>query len=686
MYGTDAINLVFSAGHYHGYGGRAAPGVPEWFDQNLELIHCIGKMHLPLPQIGVLRSTRVTRLGLMYPWNWDVLARGTLQAVGRNFAYLEVPDILDGTIDQFPVVLDAGTVLMTDEDVEGIIEYVRRGGIFVAQHHTGRHSPDHGNAWPLARASGLNIRPKFITEENLHRWPLGKIQFTREQDLLPSLRGRQVEGSGVAIDWMGREHTGAIGITVADVGKDIDIHPVATWEDGSLAIVDVRIGRGRLIILGTVFYMRMRDIEGVWVNREDLNALVDEFLTALGVQRDSWTGSSEVWGELWQSKNGLFDLYPVARMAKSGDEVRSVNVALRKDTRPVWVAEMSALGRPRVNAQWENGRLTLPAMEYTLMQSRVFAAPRDDIERAALDWFKVQSRIWHALPQPKQLHPLLDIQKLEPIEPPADIIPLAEDWTLRIAGQPDRTVRLGAFATLGLPEDTVATFEKTVKIPAGWKGQRVDLIFDTEYWFWGILPYGRLLINGKPPAGLRQPIVGMPKPSFRVNVTDAAAIGTLRFALEIDGSKGDLRRQQRPHGVTGIFYLQATPSPVQTHPLTGWGVAETFGRLRPVETGERVKGLYLETRFTLPSTWPAERLFLESQDHIGFLVLNNHLIGTPSWMTRLDVSGMVYRDGRENVLRWVPGVPHHLVPHAYWRQPYDGIVPELNLVWIKSKI
>ena len=52
MYGNDAADLVFATTHY-----KDKPDVAAWFDKNLELIKCIGKMHLPTPKIGVLRST-----------------------------------------------------------------------------------------------------------------------------------------------------------------------------------------------------------------------------------------------------------------------------------------------------------------------------------------------------------------------------------------------------------------------------------------------------------------------------------------------------------------------------------------------------------------------------------------------------------------------------------------------------
>jgi hypothetical protein len=373
MYGNDAVDLVFGVTHY-----KDKPEIAAWVDENLALMHCIGKMDLPLPAIGILRSTRATRLGFAEPWNWD-LGRGALQGVGRNFAYVEVPDISNGDMAQYPVIIDDGTVLLTADEVEGIKRYMRAGGIFIAQHHTGRHTPERADAWPLASALGLKVEPKLLTADNYHTWPLGKITFTPEQSLLPSLRGKACEGSGVAIDYRNQLHTGAIGLR----GQVAGVSPIARWDDGTMAVADVRLGRGRLIYLGTPFYLRMRDSEGKWVNEADRQALLDELLTGLGVPRESWTGNPEIWAERWASKNGVYDLYPVARMTRKGDEQTTATVSLRRETSVREVVEVTANGHPKRPVTWHNGKMTLPAAGFNAMKSRMYAAPRPDVESAA---------------------------------------------------------------------------------------------------------------------------------------------------------------------------------------------------------------------------------------------------------------------------------------------------------------
>ncbi len=146
-YANAAADLVFSIQHY-----RSVPAVKEWIEQNLALVKTIGKLYIPEPQVAVLRTSRQDRLDLDQHWNYDI-ARGPLQSLGRNFDYLEACDFADpGLLDRYPVIFDAGTLVMEQTEAEALRDYVARGGTFVAQHHTGIHTLDEQNANLLVKA------------------------------------------------------------------------------------------------------------------------------------------------------------------------------------------------------------------------------------------------------------------------------------------------------------------------------------------------------------------------------------------------------------------------------------------------------------------------------------------------------------------------------------------------------
>ncbi|MBI4875704.1 MAG: hypothetical protein HY822_13805 [Acidobacteria bacterium] len=669
MYGNHAIDLVFSIAAY-----RNKPDVAEWIDRNLSLMHCIGKIDLPLPPIGILRSTRGERLGLRDHTHWD-LGRGAVQSVGRNFAYVEIPDISNGAIDRFPVVVDDGTSLMCPEDVEGIEKYVRAGGTFVALHNTGMHTPERANSWPISQLTGLRVLKNSIRT--------GQLRFLDDQTLWPTLRGSKGPGLGLVIDYLdNKQATGSIG--AEPDAKDIDV--IAEWDNvpagqGRIAIARRRIGKGQVVLLGSTFWRDSRDLFGKYKDSDRSLAMLDELFTSLGVQRDSRTSNPDVWAERWVSKNGVYDLFAVARMTqqKSVEEDEMVKVALRQPDKIEEVVEFSANGHPRSTVVWHDGNITLPETSYGRMQYRLYGAPRADLEDAALKWFDVQRRLWRGLPAiPPTARP-------DVIEPPADIVTLAEGWKMseaapdagwQLGGQVTgnwKPVKLGSFSAMGLPDDAKAWFCKTIAIPAGWREHKVQLVFDSQYSF-GIFQKGRLWINGREPA-----IQPNRSDNLVIDISEPAASGSITIALEVDGSIADkAKAHEIPSGVTGLFYLRVFPPPTAVTPLNGpWFAADADNMMRPIAPAESAQYTYLETRFVLPKTWPNRRLFLESPDtHLGWIILNDQVLETPRSMRMLDISRMARKDG-ENVLRWVPS----LHPLNYQRI-YNGKIPTIQLSWL----
>jgi hypothetical protein len=681
MYGNDAIDLVFATTHF-----KDKPDVNQWIDENLELLKSFGKMHQPKQSIGMLFSARNMRLGFGQPERWH-LGRGALQQVGRNFVQIETSDMDTPIMDQYPVVLDCATVQMTQREVDAILRYVEKGGIFVAQQETARHLPDETDVWLLAKKLGLKVIPKWMSGSNFHRWKQAKIKLSKEQDLLPSLKGKTIEGSGVSIDWLGAENSSAVAYAPTKEGK-FTVKPVATWEgDGTMAIAEVPLGRGKIILLGTPLFTRMKDEKGIWVNDEDRGKLLDEFLTGLGAPRDSW--GDGVWAEIWRSKNGVYDLYKTARISRKGDKTLTSAPRLRRSEKIDHLVEVSALGHPKVPVDWRDGVVTLPKQEYEMMKARLYLAPRAEIARAGLDWFRAQSQIWRELPL------LPDSAKPRPIPVPDDVIPIIQDWKVKLnplgeEWRQEKTdtpswkrVKLGTFVAMGMPHDSQAAFRRSVDIPAAWRGRQINLCFTAPPRKHGVTSRGRLWINGEM-AKVRQPLQVGNDASFICDITEHTRGGRIDLALQVDGrwrypkhNKIVGKGRERPSGVTGVFFLEAVQPAVKKTPLSApWFAGGDVGNLTPVNKGEEVTYTYLETRFTLPEAWPAERLFLERPDgrELMHLCLNNQFITVN--MSKLDISKLVTKNG-ENVLRWVPG--SQSLPGITVKQTMK--IPDLNLVW-----
>jgi hypothetical protein len=679
MLGNSIVDEVFHASEY-----REKPEMAKWVADNREMLRCIGKMDMPQPAIGVLRSLRNARMGQHELWSWD-MARGEAQAAGRTADYVDLPDFTNGTASKFRVIIDDATAIMTPQDVAAITRYVAAGGIFVALHNTGSATPDAANTWPISELTGLRVVNSSIGNQD--------VTFDNAQSLFPSFRGQTVRGWGSALDWK-QIDTGGTGVAQARIDPAVKI--IATWakipaDKGNIAVATRKIGKGLVVTLGSSFWRDARDLNGHWVSRSDV---LNEFLTALGVPRDSWvTGdqkdvNQEVWAERWRSKNGVFDLYPVARINTDGSKPPiAADIRISTGHAVAAIREVSTPGAPSVDAKLSADSFTLPRINLGPMESRVYASTRPDVENAVDYWLATQQRQWPSLaPVPASALP--------PAPPVAtDTLALADGWRMALSQTGDdwtksayddhawKTVKLGSFAAMHLPEDSTAQFRRTVTVPKAWAGQRLTLIFNSQDWFWGLQARAKLWINGQP-APIKS-VTADQVGSFVIDATPLVVDGKLTLALEIDGRLGaefrtfNTGRRLRPAGATGIFLLQAAPRPVKTSPLVdGWMAATDVNVLAPVPVGKPVTYSYLENRFTLPSIWPGKRLLFESPDRMGWIILNGNVIAEPPTARALDISRLVRRSG-ENVLRWVPGPAEPPAPNRTYTKP----VQELNLAW-----
>ena len=54
-----------------------------------------------------------------------------------------------------------------------------------------------------------------------------------------------------------------------------------------MAIAEVKYGKGRFIMLGTPFYLSLKDDTGKWLNDDSRQKLLQELISSLGIKRDT---------------------------------------------------------------------------------------------------------------------------------------------------------------------------------------------------------------------------------------------------------------------------------------------------------------------------------------------------------------------------------------------------------------
>jgi len=657
-YGNDAVDAVFAVAHY-----TKKPDVKAWVEENRELLRTFGKMHLPEQPVAVLHSARSGRQGFHEHYNWDI-GRGTLQSLGRSFVYLEIPDLYEEkTMAKHPIVWDAATELMLPEDAKAIRRYAEAGGTFVAIHHTGRHLPERADAWPFAAEFGLTVKDKCnLVGENIHRQPLGKITFAKDETLFPKLAGHTISGSGVAIDHLGQEFGGGVGLKGVATA-------VATWDDdGTMAVAEVRVGKGRVVFLGSPFLTRSQDERGVWISKSERDEHLESFLEQFGSPRQSRTDERRIWATPWESKNGVYDIYLVTHMDKGEpgkmNKVASPVSFARKEPLTE-VVEMGALGHPKVAVTWKDGYFTVPSVDYEPMRSRVYAAPRADAGRAALRWIRNWCEIWHPVEK-------VDRASIPFLPRDPDLMILRDGW--------ENGVKPALFGTLGLPETAKQTFRTTVRVPEDWKGDRVMLMAHCEHVQRGFAPYGEIRVNGEGLPGLC-PFKGM-QGGFSVDVTEAAKGGSLVLEVMIDGA-GVKKPVARPSGAGATFMLRRLPKPSGEVALTGpWYACENIAKKTPVAVGEKKRHAYFETTFEVPAEAKGKRLYLSSPVPLRGLILNNRIVNTSESMNDLEVTKLVKPDGPNLLRRACADLKgFYAARSSMVKAPTDDPLPPMRLWW-----
>ena len=680
LMGSDIMELIGTSRDYL----KSAP-LRKWLAENRNLTRMIGKLSMPCPRLGVLRSTRQIRLNRSAIWGWDI-ARGSAQAVGRQFGYVELDDFANGMASRHPVIFDAATENMTKEDVAAIERYVRNGGTFVALHLTGKDSPDRADSWPISRLTHLKAH-----ELKGYR---GELRFAANEDLFPSLAGKKIVSHGMALDWIDNDISGKNVALSSDDPEGLKV--IATWtkrtpKEGNIAIAERRIGKGRVIVLGSMFWRNVKDRQGLYKESDDIYCTyLDEMLTALGVPRESTVSTktpalaSSMWAQTWQSKNGLYDIYMITRHQKNYkaapvDVRSSFPGAPKADC--LW--ELGKKESRQLPAAYEKGNLTIPTDDMTAMDCRLFAALRPEVGASSKHWFAQQQKYWHELPP-------VEAELVPPkIAPADDLIPLAEEWRFSpvVKGQAASdtdwrlgkgtenwaTGRLGTFAALDLDEYTPVRFYKTVEIPKEWRGKDLELVFDSRLWFYGIMPWGKVWINGKPLNGPDGRVRG----SFRADIEAADTNDVLHLALEIAADDPEFRKlAQMPAGVTGMFSLRkALTGGVREELQPPFKAAVSMNEFKPVKPGDRVKCVYLSKTFVVPAEMKGKRIFLTSNQPLGFVCLNSQ-----AYMLRgrkLDVTGIL-QDGK-NILEAMP------VEAWPTEHPRPISVPTYTLVGVEQK-
>jgi hypothetical protein len=597
------------------------PDVKKWWTDNKALLQTMGKTDFGAHRLGELRDYRQDRkYGRREIWKWD-LGRGALPALGLTPVLIDGPDFEEGAADHVPVIIDDATTVMAPPMLDALERYVRNGGTFIAQHHTGQHSETRLNSWPLAARLGLHIEPRYIDSPSKDgtKWgksPMAQISFTEKQTLFPDLRGKTLMGSGVSIDYLNQEHSGAVSIT----GKGKNVQPIALWKDGSMAIAEIRLGRGRIILLGTPFYARLQDMNGCYFNNAETQKLLQKMLALLGVKRETDVSDDRIWFERRESKNGLYHVYFGCAMGERNkdwnldDKIASELLILGRA--PSAIVETSTAELVDVPVKSTPTGASLGTQVFSPYQVRQFAAIRDNVGiDGPLHWLENQRRFWRKLKSvdPNLTKRIAEDAALVTASLGESGLNLNKGWKVRpnpanakdpswitapvstLSGDNWINGNIESWSTAGYPKDMrVAQYRKTVQIPESWKDKKIFFGVNRSYQMHGG-DIVKIWINGTN-------LIRTNKGIYSINITKDAKGGVLNLAMEVE-NHGSLAS-----GPIFTAYLRSMPKPIETIPLTN-----NWVRLKnwehdgtPVKipmSGEEGTIFGLRTQVDIPKQW-----------------------------------------------------------------------------------
>ncbi|MAX24319.1 MAG: hypothetical protein CMJ19_07430 [Phycisphaeraceae bacterium] len=595
----------------------------QWWKEHQALLRTVGKTQLVQPDLGLLRDTAQDhRYNDDSVWRWD-LSRGALPALGIKPALVDGRELENGIADDLKVIMDTATTVMDKPLIDAVQRYVQQGGTFIAMFHTGQHEPTKRDTYPLARAFGLTVKPTRINAQNYNKWPLGPIRFTQQQDMIPSLKGKTCEGSGVSIDYLNVTRTGAIRIQA----NNDDTTPIAHWEDGTMAVAQVNRGKGRFILLGTPFPFRFKDVMGQWFNQEDRQALLGEMLASLAIKPETFSTDSRIWFERRASKNGLYDVYFAMalgikdRLWQIDQKITSHLSATLRDSDQV--VEVSRTGMPDIQAKVTAGQLDFGQQTLAPFDVRQFAVIRPNVGLVApLHWLKVQWGQWRELePVPATLAQEVTRQaQMIAREFHESGMNLTNDWQVRIDPQDPAspawitamptspqwiTGNMGTWLANGWPDAQCVQYRKQISIPKEWIDGKSRIFFGLsgEFISLGLNGKGALWVNG-------QCVNRSLTRQFLVDVTDAAKMGQLDLAMQVQSN--DLNR-----GPGGSVFLRRTPAALDSIALDqGWIEMQSWDQAgEPIALPLKNRDIFgLQKDVMIPASWAGHPVRIVIQD------------------------------------------------------------------------
>ena len=576
------------------------PDVLKVFEANRAMYEAVGKYHAPRSKVATLFSTdNVVLTG--FPWTQDeTIWSGYYSPYNSATQLIEycpragigAADFDTPLIDQYRVVIDSNTSVMSEELINGIERFVRRGGIFITNGQTGRHSTLQADAWPLRRLSGFEvIGERKWGEESVSPSP-GQTIFSPD-DLPPG--------------------SGAYGIALKPVAPDC--RTLAVWSGGATAIGLRPLGAGWIVTMGPLFkdgrfVARTGAIMRHFGMTERVPATITPGFRLHFRHYLANTGLHDVWVLFNENENQVqtdLTFLPGVHPDALTDIVTGEKLEVVRDPKGDSVRGISL-------APWE---------------SRMYLSPRTNVAASPLEWLTLQRDWWRGTKTPpaKHLPTPKEMQRFS--------LDLTGGWAYKnAAGLTDEQAAslarpelddahwerrdLGLWLTPGDHGPHRLVLRRRFTVPAHWTSGPVMLCADIpgRQFMFG----SRVFLDGQPWNGGRMALDGPYFDTFKGVLKPGTA-----HVLTLDiGSRTTLT------GAQGPIWLYYLPEPQSRQDLSGtWTeYADALRRTGDVQIPGSVRGMILSRSVVIDAAHEGRNvvIYYEAAWDRFSLLINGHLL------------------------------------------------------------
>ena len=646
LYEGDSNHALFwDVNHYIDLEAKSG-----WFTQNERLLHLFGKYLPAKPDLVFLRSSRSSTLTAENRCRqWDV-GRGELQGSHYDYAYADEGMVERGLVDSYKVLFDDYTEIMDASTVEAIKRYVENGGTFVAMHETGRHGILEADAWPISRLTGFKV---VKTGEK------GKIHFQNDLPVFKGWEGKEFDGEGTSIDWKNNEDAKNGGISLK--AEAPDTVALAKWDDGSVAVGLRKLGKGRVIVLGSTFWRHGKDVKGVWRRQSEIEGeFFDRLFTDLGVERNALASSPDVWTRKVISKNGLQDwliaFCPLDKPVQS-------DLALAVSEKPDEVWDLVA--KKSVPFEYDNGWVKLKGVDFPALSTKVFGVKRAGLAGGIGFWWDEKTKYWQSahVPPLVESQPLADanpatiqIDQWKSLADPDGSISATDAWTQNALD--DSTWKLLKTGIWNYQDESLAHYKGVVlyrsapfALPEGWAGHPVtfnvsrnDVAKDYAR--------GEFYLNGKKIGEFNEDSLTY---SFKVNVDGVVKKEGNVLSAKVTGNK-------ELSGLSGVVWVERERKFDATIPLDGsWRAIQLdYLTQKPVTLPAKLDAgtRYVRREFEIPSDWKGRSIYLNAEfgnNVVETILINGRPISARGAYPRINLLPYLSANGKNTIEFWKYG-------------------------------